>query len=37
MPFVELDAQEIADVATDVRTLVQGIAKYVAERRQENG
>ena len=32
MPFVELDADELRQLFADVRTLVQGICRYVADR-----
>lgn len=31
MPFVELDADEIRQLVTDVQSLVQGIGQYIAQ------
>lgn len=33
MPFVELDVEEIKSLLTDVRTLMDGVSKYIAEHR----
>lgn len=32
MPFVEMDADELKQLLWDVRTLVNGIAKYIADK-----